>query len=71
MKKGKIPLTLGGEGERAVNKGSMNEKESASIGEANNRGFHESCPRLIPSFRIFLLGQAALENRNILFFFFF
>lgn len=48
---------VGGEGKRAVNKGSMNEKESASISEANNRGFHESCPRVIPSFRIFRLAK--------------
>lgn len=46
---------VGGEvGKRAVNKGSMNEKESAR--EANNRGFHESCSRVIPSFRIFRLA---------------
>lgn len=47
---------VGGEvGKRAVNKGSMNEKESAR--EANNRGFHESCSRVIPSFRIFRLAR--------------
>lgn len=47
---------VGGEvGKRAVNKGSMNEKESAR--EASNRGFHESCSRVIPSFRIFRLAR--------------
>lgn len=70
-KKGKIPLTLEGEGKRAVNKGSMNEKESASIGEANNRGFHESCPRVIPSFRIFRLARLRLKTEISPFFFFF
>lgn len=60
---------VGGEGKRAVNKGSMNEKESASISEANNRGFHESCPRVIPSFRIFRLAKLRPKT-GISFFFF-
>lgn len=56
---------VGGEvGKRAVNKGSMNEKESAR--EASNRGFHESCSRVIPSFRIFRL--ATLGARKSFFF---
>lgn len=49
------PCVGGKVGKRAVNKGSMNEKESAR--EANNRGFHESCSRVIPSFRIFRLAR--------------